>query len=109
MIIMDYHGLSWIIVDHRDYHDYNGLWTIPRPLKAKAETTAQRYGAGMAHPTTSPWSWMIMDYHGLWTIMDYRGLSWITLDYHGLSKIMDYPGLAWSILDYRGLPWIIKD
>jgi hypothetical protein len=93
---MDYHGvsLSWTIVDYRGLPwvimiimDYHGLWTIPRPLKAKAETTAQRYGAGMAHPTT----------------------SWITLDYHGLSKMMDYPGLAWSILDDRGLPWIIKD
>jgi hypothetical protein len=72
--------------------DYYGLWTIPRPLEAKAVTTAQRYGAGLAH--TTPFLG-----HGLSCIMDYRGLSWI-MDSHGLPQIVDFRGLSRVIMDY---------
>ena len=41
-------------------------------------------------------SWrIIMDYHGLWTIIGYCGLM-------GLLRIMDYHGLV----DYCGTLWI---
>ena len=38
-----------------------------------------------------------MDYHELWTIMDYRAV---------MDLIMDY-GLSWTIVDYCGTLWII--
>ena len=41
----------------------------------------------------------MVDYHGLWTIIDYRGL---------IRLIMDY-GLSWSIVDYCGTLWIVVD
>jgi hypothetical protein len=66
--------------------DYHGLWTIPKPLRAKAVTTAQRYGTGMAHPTP-------FGGHGLsWIIMDYvlSRIIVMILDYHGLRIIVDY-------------------
>jgi hypothetical protein len=41
----------------------------------------------------------MVDYDGLWTIMDYRGL---------MGLIMDY-GPSWTIVDYCGTLWIIVD
>jgi hypothetical protein len=79
---VDY-GLLWITMD------CHGLWNIPRPLKAKAVTTAQRYGA--SHTLSQ--SCIIMDY----------GLSRIIVDYHGLWIIVDYDGLAKFLMNY-GLP-----
>ena len=55
--IIAYHRLSWIIVDH---------------LEILLITIDYR-------------SWrIIMDYHGLWTIIGYRGLMGLLMDY-GLS------------------------
>jgi hypothetical protein len=67
--------------------DYHGLWNIPRPLKAKAVMTAQRYGASVVHPTPLRGNGL------LWSIMDY-GLSQIIVDYHGFWNIVDYDGLS---------------
>ena len=62
------HGLSWMIVDYLGF-SLNildyGLW------------------------------WITMEYHGLWTIMDYRGLM-------GLLRLVDYCGTLWMIVDYHG-------
>ena len=41
----------------------------------------------------------MVDYDGLWTIMDYRAV---------MGLIMDY-GLSWTIVDYCGTFWIIVD
>ena len=44
-------------------------------------------------------SWrIIMDYHGLWTIIGYRGLPGLLMDY-GLSWTN---GLLWHIVGYCG-------
>ena len=40
---------------------------------------------------------LILDYHG--SIVD-SGLSWYIMDYRGLWTIMDYLGLSWTIVDY---------
>ena len=79
--IIDYHGLSWIIMDYLglsliiiDYElwwiieDYHELWTI-----------MEYHGFGA--------------YHGLWTIMDYCGLMWYNVDYCGFLNMHDH-GIA---------------
>ena len=52
-----------------------------------------------------------MDYPGLWTVMDYRGLSSMTVTIVGdrnlLWILMEY-GLSWIIMDY-GLSYTIMD
>ena len=84
-IVMDYHGLSWIITDYHGLSwiitDYHGLsWII------------------MVYHGLSR---IIMDYHGLSPIiMDYHGLSWIITDYHGLSSQRHLKGLSWIIITY---------
>ena len=78
-IIMDYPGLSWIIVH------YNGLWTM-----------ADYHGL-----------WIMMDYRVLMgLIMDY-GLSWTIEDYCGTSRI--YYGFSWILkYDHHGIAWITR-
>ena len=77
----DYHGLSWIIVG-----DHGLLWTI------------MEYGLSL----------VIMDYGRSCAITDYRGLLWIIVDYCRLPWILvydgrPYRGLALMIMDFRGL------
>ena len=50
-------------------------------------------------PLAMLWSVPIVDYHGLWTIMDYHEL---------IMLIMDY-GPSWTIVDYCRKLWIIVD
>jgi hypothetical protein len=44
-----------------------------------------------------------VDYHGLWAILDYPGLSCMILKYH------DYHGLSWIIVGDHGLLWTIME
>ena len=74
--ILEYRGLSWIIVDDngsRTMVNYDGLWTI------------MGYRGLMG---------LIMG-HGLpWTIVDYCGTVWIIMDYCGFLN-MYHHGTAW--------------
>ena len=65
-ISMDYRGLAWISKDQ----------------------------FGLAQ------SWIIMDSRLYGMMVDYHELQWMIMDYRGLSWIIDYQGL-WIIVDYR--------
>ena len=47
----------------------------------------------------------MVEYNGVWTIMDYRRLMGLIMGYglYGLLwTIVDYCGTVWIIMDYRG-------
>ena len=131
-LIMDY-GLSWTIEDYcgtsRIYYgfswilkyDHHGIaWITRYTPQASDDTwkTCRRYGAYRSlHRSCAILFllWLIVDYYGVSSLMDYHGWSWISVDDHGLSRIImgrsritDYRWLTWIIVDY-GLSWIILD
>ena len=78
--MMEYRGVSWIIVD------YDGL--------------IMDYGE-------LPWimdyhglSWIKRAYHGLRAIMEYCGLLWHIMDYRGLLWMFKYAP-PWNRMDYK--------
>ena len=94
-ISMDYHGLSWITTyAPQASDDMSKVWR--RYGAYRSLHWCRRLSQIIVH--------IIMEYHGLRTMMDY-GLSWIIADYHFLAKLLwivvDY-GLSWT-LDYRRL------
>ena len=95
---MDNDGLSWILMDYglSLAMDYRGFWTF-RIVSWILDYHGIIVNSGL--------SWYIMDYRGLWTIMDYLGLSPISVGYPnflGASWMMDYCGLSWAIVDCCG-------
>ena len=49
----------------------------------------------------------MVDYNGVWTIMDYRRLMGLIMDYglYGLlGTIVAHCGLSWIIVDYKNAP-----